>query len=77
VTNRGRVIRLKPVEVYPAEFTDMEKTVHRELRSRMYRPRYEEADPVISEGQVLTHMFYYKQSDLDERRAEAIGSDTT
>jgi tetratricopeptide (TPR) repeat protein len=77
VTNRGRVIRLKPVEVYPAEFTDMEKTVHRELRSRMYRPRYEEADSVISEGQVLTHMFYYKQSDLDERRTEAIGSDTT
>jgi len=77
VTNRGRVIRVKAVEVYPAEFTDMEKTVHRELRSRKYRPRYEEADPVISEDQVLTHMFYYKQSDLDERREEAIGSDTT
>jgi len=77
VTNRGRVIRLKPVEVYPAEFTDMEKTVHRELRSRMYRPRYEEADPVIAEDQVLTHMFYYKQSDLDERREEAFESDST
>jgi len=77
VTNRGRVIRLQPVEVYPAEFTDMEKTVHRELRSRMYRPRYEEADPIISEGQVLTHMFYYKQSDLDERREEASKSDST
>lgn len=77
VTNRGRVIRLKPVEVYPAEFTDMEKTVHRELRSRMYRPRYEEADPVIAEDQVLTHMFYYKQSDLDERRDAAFESDST
>jgi tetratricopeptide (TPR) repeat protein len=77
VTNRGRVIRLQPVEVYPAEFTDMEKSVHRELRARMYRPRYEEADPVISEDQVLTHMFYYKQSDLDVRREEAFESDST
>ena len=77
VTNRGRVIRLEPVEVYPAEFTDMEKTVHRELRSRRYRPRYEEADPVIAEDQVLTHMFYYKQSDLDERREAAFESDST
>ena len=77
VTNRGRVIRLKAVEVYPPEFEDMERTVHRELRSRMYRPRYEEADPVISEDQVLTHMFYYKLSDLDERREAASGSDST
>lgn len=77
VTNRGRVIRLKPVEVYPAEFTDMERIVHRELRSRMYRPRYEDADPVLTEDQVLTHMFYYKQSDLDERREAAFESDST
>jgi len=83
VTNRGRVITVEAVEVYPPEFVDMERTVHRELRGRMYRPRYEEAEsgekakPVKSEGQVLTHMFYYKQSDLDERREAAFQAEST
>lgn len=77
VTNRGRVISVEGVEVYPPEFVDMERTVHRELRGRMYRPRYEEAEPVKSEGQVFTHMFYYKQSDLDERRQAAVEAEST
>ena len=83
VTSRGRVNGVEAVEVYPPEFVDMERTVHRELRGRMYRPRYEEAEsgeeakPVKSEGQVLTHMFYYKQSDLDERREAANQAEST
>ncbi len=83
VTDRGRVIAVAAVEVYPPEFVDMERTVHRELRGRTYRPRYEEAEsgeeaaPVKSEGQVLTHMFYYKQSDLDERREAAFQAEST
>ena len=47
VTNRGRVIEVEPVEVVPAEFTDMQKLVHREVRGRLYRPRFEEAEPVL------------------------------
>jgi tetratricopeptide (TPR) repeat protein len=77
VTDRGRVIEIEPVEVVPGVFTDMEKLVHREIRGRLYRPRLEDAEPVKSINQVFTHLFYYKQSDLEERReAEASGADT-
>ena len=71
VTDRGRVIEIQPVEVVPGVFTDMEKLVHREIRSRLYRPRFEDAEPVKSTNQVFTHLFYYKQSDLDQRLEEA------
>ena len=74
VSDRGRVIEMDPVEVLPAEFTDMQKLVHREVRSRQYRPRFEDAEPVKTTNEVLTHLFYYKQSDLDERREAAAGN---
>jgi len=77
VTTRGRVVEVEPVEVHPPEFVDMQRAVHRELRSRMYRPRFDDAEPVSSENRVFTHVFYYKQSDLDERREEALESDST
>jgi hypothetical protein len=83
VTNRGRVIGVETVEVYPPEFVDMERDVHREMRARLYRPRYEQADsdedakPVKSEGQVFTHRFYYQQADLDERREAALEAEST
>ena len=84
VTNRGRVIGVETVEVHPPEFDDMERDVIREMRGRLYRPRYEQTDadddarPVKSEGQVLTHLFYYQQSDLDERReAAALDAEST
>lgn len=73
VSDRGRVIEVEPVEVVPGEFTDMQKLVHREIRSRLYRPRFEDAEPVKSSNQVFTHLFYYKESDLEERREEAAG----
>ena len=77
VTNRGRVIEIEPVEVVPGEFTDMQKLVHREIRGRLYRPRFEDAEPVKTTNQVFTHLFYYKQSDLEERREEAAGDADT
>ena len=77
VTNRGRVIEIEPVEVVPGEFTDMQKLVHREIRSRLYRPRFEDAEPVKTTNQVYTHLFYYKLSDLEERREEAAGNADT
>ena len=73
VTDRGRVVDIEPVEVVPAEFTDMQKLVHREVRGRLYRPRFEEAEPVDTTGEVFTHLFYYKLSDLEERREAAAG----
>jgi tetratricopeptide (TPR) repeat protein len=77
ITNRGRLIRLELVEIYPPEFTDMHRTVHRELRSRTYRPRYADGEPVIDEDQVFTHSFYYKEADLEQRRAEDAAAGTT
>ena len=76
VTDRGRTIDVEPVEVVPGEFTDMEKLVHREIRGRLYRPRFEDAEPVQSDKMVFTHLFYYKQTDLDERREAAGDADT-
>jgi tetratricopeptide (TPR) repeat protein len=70
VSERGRVSDVEPVEVQPAEFTDMEKLVHREVRGRLYRPRFENAEPVATD-EVFTHLFYYKQSDLEDRRETA------
>ena len=77
VTNRGRVIEIEPVEVVPGEFTDMQKLVHREIRGRLYRPRFEDAEPVKSTNEIFTHLFYYKLSDLEERREEAAGNADT
>jgi tetratricopeptide (TPR) repeat protein len=74
VTDRGRVTEIEPIEVVPGEFADMEQLVHREIRGRLYRPRFEDAEPVISTNEVFTHRFYYKQSDLDERREAAAGN---
>ncbi len=77
VTNRGRTADLELVEMYPPEFADMHRTVHRELRSRTYRPRYVDGEPVATEDQVFTHTFYYKEADLVQRRAEAEGAEST
>jgi tetratricopeptide (TPR) repeat protein len=74
ITDRGRVTEMEPVEVIPAEFTDMQKRVHREVRGRLYRPRFEESEPVKTSDEVFTHLFYYKQSDLEERRESAAGN---
>ena len=74
VNHRGRVVEMEPVEVVPAEFTDMQKLVHSEVRARVYRPRFEDAEPVITMNEVLTHLFYSKQSDLEERREAAAGN---
>ena len=45
--------------------------MQREMRLRIYRPQFEDGEPVVSADQILTHRFFYKQSDLDALRAEA------
>lgn len=70
VTARGRVSGLKIVEATPVEFEDMRRYVRREMRTRIYRPRFEDAEPVASPNQAFTHTFYYRQEDLDKLREE-------
>ena len=71
VTDRGRVTDLKIVEATPAEFTEMQKYLRRELRSRLYRPRFEDGDPVATADLAFTHTYYYRQSDLEALRTSA------
>ena len=76
VTERGRVTGVKVVELTPADYEDMQRVAQRELRTRVFRPRFEEVDdepqPVDSTEQVFTHTFYYLQDELDrQREAEA------
>ncbi len=72
VTTRGRISDLKIVEANPAEFADMQRFVRRELRTRLYRPRFEDGDPVATTDLALTHTYFYRQSDLDALRATPV-----
>lgn len=71
VSTRGRVTDLKLIEAQPPEFADMQQSVQREMRRRIYRPLFEDGEPVDSAERILTHRFYYKQSDLEALRSEA------
>ena len=68
VSVRGRPTNLKIIEAAPADFPDMQRSVQREIRTRIYRPQFVESEPAISDGQVLVHKFYYRQADLDAVR---------
>lgn len=71
ISDRGRVTNLAVVEATPEEFEDIQDTVLREVRQRVYRPRFVKGEPVDTPGQVYAHTFYYQQSELDELRAAA------
>ncbi len=71
VNSRGRVSGLKIVEATPEEFEDVRRLVHRELRSRVYRPQFADAEPTATDEQLFTHEFYYMEPDLEQIRAQA------
>lgn len=77
ISNRGRATNIKLVEANPDSFTDMLRKVQRELRSRIYRPQFDESGPISSPEQVLTHRFYYRQADLDAVQDETTTADTS
>jgi tetratricopeptide (TPR) repeat protein len=66
ISTEGRAANLKIIEMQPAEFSAMQRTVQREMRNRLYRPRFVDAEPVATEDQMLVHQFFYTQADLDE-----------
>ena len=68
VSVRGRPTNLKIIEAAPADFPDMQRSVQREVRTRIYRPQFVESEAITSDGQVLVHKFYYRQADLDAVR---------
>jgi len=68
VSSRGRVRELR-TEAIPAEFTDMQRMVHREIRRRIFRPRIADGEAVDANELIHEHAFSYVQSDLDALRA--------
>ena len=75
VNARGRVTGLKVIEANPIEFESMRRSVQREVRTRVYRPRFEDAEPIDTPNQALTHTFFYRQEELEKLR-EAEGADS-
>ena len=65
ITTRGRAAKIKLIEANPPEFVDMQRYVQREIRQRIFRPRFEEAKAVLTPDQQLAHTFFYRQADLD------------
>ena len=76
VNQRGRVSNLRIIEQNPPDFDDMKSMIVREMRTRIYRPRFIDAEPTDTPGQMLTHTFYYLQDELDKMRAEAAADET-
>jgi hypothetical protein len=71
VSARGRVRDLR-TEAFPEEFTDMQRTVHREIRQRVHRPRVVDGVPVNSEDMHFEHDFSYTKADLEALRAAKV-----
>ena len=71
VNDRGRVTELKVVEASPIEFESMRRNVQREVRSRIYRLRFEDAEPIESPNQAVSHTFFYRQEELEDLREES------
>lgn len=65
VSARGRVRNLR-TEAIPPQFTDMQRTVHREIRRRVFRPRMTDEGVQESDNLVFEHAFFYRQADLDK-----------
>lgn len=71
VSRRGYTSDVVLVEAEPAAFEDMQRTVQRDLRSLIYRPRLVDGRAVDTTDLTYTHEFFYRQSDLAEIRKQA------
>jgi tetratricopeptide (TPR) repeat protein len=76
ISVRGRASGIKLLEADPPEFLEIQKAAQRELRRRIFRPRFFEATAVTSTDQVFTHIFFYRMSDLEALREESSASDS-
>lgn len=70
ISTRGRVKEIR-TSANPAEFTDMQRMVHREIRSRFFRPPMVDGVAVEAENQVYVHEFLYRQAELNALRDAA------
>ena len=75
ISVNGRATNLKIIEAVPADFSDMQRSVQREIRTRIYRPRFVDSQPAISDKQILVHRFFYTQADLDAIRSASVSTE--
>jgi tetratricopeptide (TPR) repeat protein len=71
VSARGQATTLHLIQAEPPELTKMLNHVQREVRRRLYRPRLENGEVVATPDLILSHRFFYRQSDLDAALAAA------
>ena len=64
VNTRGRARNFEIIESFPGGLADMEKSVLREMRRLIYRPRLEDREIVDTKDMIYTHEFFYRASDL-------------
>jgi tetratricopeptide (TPR) repeat protein len=76
ISPQGRASGVKLLEADPPEFLEIQKAAQRELRRRIFRPRFFEAKAATSTDQVFIHTFFYRMSDLDALRNESSDSDS-
>ena len=76
VTSRGRA-RIQEVKTEPAEFTDIENMVEREVKRRVYRPAIVDGDTAVSSRQIFKHQFNYSRSELDAMREPSSDTEQT
>ena len=62
----GKISNIKHVGTTPAGLVEMSKSVGRNLRYLVYRPRMQEASLVATNDVTYTHEFYYRPSDVPE-----------
>jgi tetratricopeptide (TPR) repeat protein len=70
VSTRGYTTDITLVKAEPGAFADMQRTVERELRSLIYRPRLANGEAVDTQHLTYTHTFFYRQSDLTDATAQ-------
>jgi tetratricopeptide (TPR) repeat protein len=75
ISVRGRASGVKLLEADPPEFLEIQKAAQRELRRRIFRPRFFEAKAATSTDQVFVHTFFYRMSDLEALRDDSSVSD--
>lgn len=71
VSTRGYTTDVVLVEAEPAAFEQMQRTVQRDLRSLIYRPRLVDGQAVNTPDLTYTHTFFYRPSDLAEVMKQA------
>lgn len=68
INDRGRVNDVEISDAEPEGFAEMETHVLQAVRDLLYRPRYEDGDPVPTSGQRYRHDYRYLESELQAAR---------